>query len=565
MPIKVLEPDVVSKIAAGEVVERPASVVKELVENSLDAGATQVTVEVVAGGTRLLRVSDNGIGISAEEVDLAFHRYATSKLSAIPDLDAIGSLGFRGEALPSIAAVSEVSMVTRSGDELGGTFIHLKEGAVAGRTKRGSPPGTSVTVRHLFRNFPARLKFLKSAATESGRVSHLVTQYSLAFPEVRFVLIIDGRTTFRSPGSGQLRDVLVAVYGAETGKSMLEVEPSDEDFIKVMGFASPPRLTRASRGYLSFFVNRRWVNSHMLTAAVEEAYRGLLLTGKHPIAVVNIFLPPEEVDVNVHPTKREVRFRHEHEVFSAVQKSVRAALIAQMPLPSMRVQTVPALAFPAEQAPFPGVASREEPQPMPVPAPAAEKPAMGLPILRVLGQLQGTYVVAEGPEGMYLIDQHAAHERVLFEKIREQQKNSKVEVQGLLEPLAVELSPRQEEALRAQRDVLAEYGFAIEPFGERTYLIRSIPALLKGQDVAQSLIELLELPGEGTAGDWRERIAISLACHGAVKAGQVLSPEEMRALVQQLEQTTMPHACPHGRPTMIQLSTSQLEKEFGRR
>jgi DNA mismatch repair protein MutL len=559
MPIKVLSPEVVSKIAAGEVVERPASVVKELIENSLDAGATQVTIEVV-GSTRLIRVSDNGVGIPAGEVEVAFHRYATGKVASIPDLDAISTLGFRGEALPSIAAVAEVSMVTRSQDELGGTFIYLKNGAVVGKTKRGCPPGTAVTVRNLFRNVPARLKFLKSVTTESGHISHLLTQYSLAFPEVKFTLIIDGRTAFRSPGSGDLRDVLIEVYGLETAKSLLEVKGSAEAAIKVSGLISPPRINRSTRSHLSFFINRRWIQSRTLTYAVEEAYRGLLMTGKHPIAVVNIFLPPQEVDVNVHPTKSEVRFRREHEVFSAVNQRVRATLMEQITAPPLKMHATPAPALAAEQIPFSNTKAEERP----VPLPQEFAPAK-LPILRVLGQLRGSYIIAEGPDSMYLIDQHAAQERVLFEKIREQQRQRQVEVQGLLEPVAIELTVRQEGCLKEQQEALAEHGFVIEPFGERTYLLRSVPALLKEQNVAQSLIELLDFLAEGTPGDWRERIAVSLACHGAVKAGQILSHQEMQGLVQQLEQTTTPQTCPHGRPTMVQLSTSQLEKEFGRR
>jgi DNA mismatch repair protein MutL len=560
MPIKVLEPDVISKIAAGEVVERPASVVKELIENSLDAGATQITVEAVGGGVRLIRVSDNGIGIPADEVELAFHRYATSKVAAIPDLDAISSLGFRGEALPSIAAVTEVSMVTRSQDELAGTFIHLKNGVVMGKTKRGCAPGTTITVRNLFRDVPARLKFLKSMNTESRHIGHLVTQYSLAFPEVKFILIIEGHTVFLSPGSGNLRDVMMEVYGLDTAKSLLEMKGSAEAVIRVSGLISPPRVNRSTRTHLSFFINRRWVQSRMLAYAVEEAYRGLMMTGKHPIAAVNIFLPPQEVDVNVHPTKSEVRFRRDHEVFSAVNHEVRATLLEQVTAPTLKIHATPAPLPPAEQIPFSNIEAEEKPAPL-----AQEFTPAKLPVLRVLGQLQGTYIIAEGPDNMYLIDQHAAHERVLFERIREQQRQQQVEAQGLLEPVAIEFTVRQEGFLKAQQEALAEYGFVIELFGERTYLLRSVPALLKGQNVAQSLIELLDFLAAGTPSDWRERIAISLACHGAVKAGQILTHQEMQGLVQQLEQTPTPQTCPHGRPTMIQLSTSQLEKEFGRR
>jgi len=571
MPIKILSPDVASKIAAGEVVERPASVVKELLENSLDAGATQIAIEVQGGGVRLIRVVDNGGGIPPEEVDLAFERFATSKVATADDLEGISSLGFRGEALPSIAAVSEVTMVTRSKEELSGIFVNIKDGAILEKAKRGCPPGTTVTVRNLFRNVPARLKFLKSASTENGHISNLVSQYSLAFPEVRFTLIIDGRTTFRSPGSGSLREVLGAVYGLDVAKAMLMIEAkegADPLLPGVTGFVSPISLTRASRSYLSFFVNRRWVQSRMATYALEEAYHGLLMTGRHPLAVINISLLPQEMDVNVHPTKNEVRFRNERDIFSAVQKAVRATLTAQAPMPTLDTlpQPQPAPAAPTERFPAfdvkPGEAVAKSPVAVP---PSAEPVAKSLPILRVVGQLANTYVIAEGPDGMYLIDQHAAHERILFERIRNQRSRRAVEVQGLLQPVPVELTVRQQELLELQSEALSEYGFGIEHFGERTYLVRSVPAVLRGQNVAQSLVEVLDFLAEGEKGDRREEIAISLACHGAVRAGQALSHEEMRDLIRQLEQASQPRTCPHGRPTMIHLSASQLEKGFGRR
>jgi DNA mismatch repair protein MutL len=571
MPIRILSHDVASKIAAGEVVERPASVVKELLENSLDAGATQIAIEVQGGGVRLIRVVDNGAGIPPEEVDLAFERFATSKVATADDLEGISSLGFRGEALPSIAAVSEVTMVTRSRDELSGIFVNIKDGAILEKAKRGCPPGTTVTVRNLFRNVPARLKFLKSASTENGHISNLVAQYSLAFPEVRFTLIIDGRTTFRSPGSGSLREVLGAVYGLDVAKAMLAIEAkegADPLLPRVIGFISPISLTRASRSYMSFFVNRRWVQSRMATYALEEAYHGLLMVGRHPIAVINISLLPQEVDVNVHPTKNEVRFRNERDIFSAVQKAVREALAVQASMPTLDTlpQPQPAPEAPTERLPAfdvrPGEAVAKSPVEVP---PSAEPVAKSLPILRVVGQLANTYVIAEGPDGMYLIDQHAAHERVLFERIRNERMRRAVEVQGLLQPVPVELTVRQQELLELQSEALSEYGFGIEHFGERTYLVRSVPAVLSGQNVAQSLVEVLDFLAEGEKGDRREEIAISLACHGAVRAGQALSHEEMRDLIRQLEQASQPRTCPHGRPTMIHLSASQLEKGFGRR
>jgi len=572
MPIRILSPDVASKIAAGEVVERPASVVKELLENSLDAGATQIAIEVQGGGVRLIRVVDNGAGIPPEEVDLAFERFATSKVATVDDLEVISSLGFRGEALPSIATVSEVTMVTRSRDELSGVFVNIKDGAILEKAKRGCPMGTTVTVRNLFRNVPARLKFLKSSSTENGHISNLVAQYSLAFPEVRFTLLIEGRTSFRSTGSGNLREVLGAVYGLDVAKAMLQIETkegADPLLPGVIGFVSPITLTRASRRYLSFFVNRRWVQNRMLSYALEEAYQGLLMVGRHPIAVINISLPPQDLDVNVHPTKSEVRFLNERDIFSAVQKAVRATLAIQASMPTLDTlpQPQPVSASPAER--LPTFAARPEEAvtraPLAIPPHSAEPVAKSLPILRVVGQMANTYVIAEGPDGMYLIDQHAAHERVLFEKIRNERSRRAVEIQGLLQPVPVELTVRQQELMESQAEALLEYGFGIEHFGERTYLVRSVPALLSGQNVAQSLVEVLDFLAEGEKGDRREEIAISLACHGAVRAGQALSHEEMRDLIRQLEQASQPRTCPHGRPTMIHLSSSQLEKNFGRR
>ena len=572
MPIRVLAPDVASKIAAGEVVERPASVVKELLDNSLDAGATQIAVEVQGGGVRLIRAVDNGVGIPPEEVDLAFERYATSKVATTDDLESISSLGFRGEALPSIAAVSEVTMVTRSRDELAGTFLNIKDGAILQKAKRGCPTGTTVTVRNLFRSFPARLKFLKSTATENGHISQLVTQYSLAFPEVRFILIIDGRTAFRSPGSGSLREVLGVVYGVENARSLLQVEARDEIedplLPQVTGFISPPSLTRATRGYMSFFVNRRWVQSRMLPYALEEAYHGLLVTGRHPIAAINLLLPPQEVDVNVHPTKSEVRFRYEREIFAVVQKPVRAALVAQAPIPPLETlhRPQPAPAPSTEPLIASEASTQEAAAESAVAAPTEAEPvARSLPILRVVGQVANTYIITEGPDGMYLVDQHAAHERVLFERIRDQRQRRSVEIQGMLQPVPVELTVRQQELLELHAEALSEYGFGIEHFGERTCLVRSVPAMLGGQNIAQSVTELLDFLGEGAKSDWREEIAISLACHSAVLAGQALSQQEMQDLVRQLEQSSQPRTCPHGRPTMIHLSASQLEKGFGRR
>ncbi len=570
--IRVLMPEVASKIAAGEVVERPASVVKELVENSLDANATQITIEVRGGGVNLIRVVDNGAGILSGQVELAFRRYATSKINTLADLGNIVSLGFRGEALPSIAAVAEVDILTRTADEEAGTYLEMRDGLGRGEGQRGRPPGTTIAVRNLLRNFPARLKFLKSSATENGHIATVVSQYSLAFPEVRFTLLLEGRAALRTPGSGNLRDVLLELYGLEVAQAMLEMGARDEEppaeamapLPQVSGMVSPPSVARSGRGYLSFFVNRRWVNSRMLARAVEEAYHALLMAGKHPIAVINISLPPQDVDVNVHPTKTEVRFRQEGVIFSTLQRAVRGALVAGTPVPRIAAAQPPP---PSPRVPGPTLwapGSIEAGQP--APPLVAPLPQASLPILRVLGQLSGSYILAEGPEGLYLIDQHAAHERVLCDRVRAQRQRQEVEVQGLLELVTIEVTARQEELLKGHGEALSGYGFALEPFGDRTYLVRTVPAILRGRDVTQAIREVLDSLAEGdAASDWEERLVVSLACHGAVRAGDTLSPEEMRELVRQLEQTAHPHTCPHGRPTMILLTAGQLERGFGRR
>ncbi len=547
MPIQVLAPEVVSKIAAGEVVERPASVVKELVENSLDAGATQIGVEVRGGGIELIRVTDNGLGVPAREIELAFQRYATSKISQLADLERISTLGFRGEALPSIATVAEVEILTQSVADSSGTYLSLKNGAINRRESRARARGTTISVRQLFRNFPARLKFLKSPATENSYIAHLVSQYALAFPEIRFSLIINGRLVLNTSGNGNLRDVVVEVYGAEVAQKMLEVNNRDTMPV-VSGLVSLPSLSRSSRGYFSFFVNRRWIQSRLLTKAVEQAYQGFLMSGKYPIVIISLSLPPEEIDVNVHPAKREVKFWHDQNVFIATQRAIRKALAA---VPAPKFKTVPT---PAILPSNPWVETGEK-----------SALSLELPILRVVGQLANNYIITEGPEGLYLIDQHAAHERILYEKLLTQRSRQQVEVQGLLEPIVIELTPRQEEILRTKADVLNQFGFSIEPFGTRSYLIKTVPALIKEANLMESTKALMDLlTFKEASASWEEKIAQSLACHNAIKAGQILSNEEIRELVRQLEQTSQPRACPHARPTMVHLSSRQLEKEFGR-
>jgi DNA mismatch repair protein MutL len=584
MPIRVLSPQMAARIAAGEVVERPASVVKELVDNGLDAGATAISVEIRGGGLELIRVVDNGSGIPTEEAELAFHRFATSKLPPEDEpgegsLDSITTLGFRGEALPSIAAVSKVSLITRTADQPGGTLVEVAGGDIIRTAPQGSPPGTSISVRDLFRNVPARLKFLKSPSAEATRVQTVLHQFALAFPEVRFHLDVDGRASFDSPGGGELRDACAAVYGTKTARALLPLNALDAldtgaTSLGVNGLISPPDVSRSSRSYINLLVNRRWIQSRALTYALEEAYQGFLMERRHPLAVIHLTVPPQEIDVNVHPAKLEVRFRQERDVFSTLQRAVRSALVALAPVPTVRSNITPSRLSATRPATTSRAVTEGAQQALSLFAPVApvenrdnaSTPRDVVPSLRVLGQMQSLYIVAEGPEGMYLVDQHAAHERVIYEKVRAELNNRDPQVQGLLESVVVELSAALEESLEARRDEWARYGFDLEAFGPHSYLLRAIPASLKDADPEQAFLAILEEVGQGeSALEWEEKMVCSIACHSAVRAGKTLTQEEMQSLLAQLEASDQPNTCPHGRPTMVHLSAADLQREFGRR
>ena len=582
MPIHVLPPDLAAKIAAGEVIERPVSVVKELLENAIDAGADDIQVEIAQGGRRLIRVGDNGCGIPAAEAELAFARHATSKLNSADDLYRLRTLGFRGEALASIAAVAQVTLSTRAAQDEAGTLLRLEAGTVVQRTSQGRPLGTSVLVENLFYNMPARLKFLRADPTEATHVARLLTSYALAYPDKRFTLQHNDRLMLRTLGTGKLVDVLVAIYGLDVAEQMIVLEPpADDAVIRVTGYVGAPSLQRGDRQDLIFFVNRRWIMDNALAYAVAEAYRSLLPQGRHPMVVLNIDLPPEEVDVNIHPTKREVRFRQSRDVFSAVQRAVRTTLMSQYPVPEVGpAATGTPLPWARPSAPGPSGPSLEQSRlalelgrPGAAPTHGESTPLVTetvstgrLPMLRVLGQVGQTYIIAEGPGGLYLIDQHAAHERIRYEELRNQHVRRAVITQELLDPLPVEVSPQQASLLEAHLADLAAYGLDVAPFGGQTYLVRRIPASLVGGDVSAALAELLDAALHGGPGfSWEEQALITLACHSAVRAGQTLSPDEMRDLVRQLERCELPHTCPHGRPTIVHLSQERLEREFGRR
>ncbi len=575
MAIRVLPPEVAAKIAAGEVVERPASALKELMENAIDAGAADIRAEIREGGKRLIRVVDDGCGIPADQVPLAFARHSTSKLHSLEDLEHILTLGFRGEALASIAAVSRLTMITCTREEGIGTLVRVEGGEIVRREKHGVPPGTTVMVEDLFYNTPARRKFLRSDAAENALIADIITSYALAYPEVRFTLLNNERLVFQSTGTGKLSDVLLKAFGLESAQQMIEFRGEDEG-VSVWGYIAPPALHQATRKGLVFFVNRRWIQDRTLSYAVEQAYHDLIPARRYPLAVVNIRLDPAEVDVNIHPTKREVRFRDSHRVFAAVQRAVRHALQERFAPPAVRFA-------PAQVTDEAFMTSRGTLSPARLPEEGAQRalelqrtadvlPAMiepqagsrRLPMLRVVGQVAQTYIVAEGPGGVYLVDQHAAHERVVYERLLAERRGAQVATQTLLEPLVIELTPARAQMLELHAQDLAALGFGIEPFGINSFRVRHVPAAFAGGDVAGALNEMLDL-AELNGVSWQDEALVTIVCHSAVRAGQILSMSEMRDLIRQLEDTSTPHSCPHGRPTMIHLSAAALEREFGRR
>jgi DNA mismatch repair protein MutL len=571
VPIRVLPKDLASQIAAGEVVERPASVVKELVENSLDAGASHVQIRIEGAGQRLIEVSDDGVGITAEEMTLALERHATSKIANAAQLERIATLGFRGEALAAIASVSRLTLISRPASSSQAAKLQTDAGKGSDVEAMGAPVGTSVRVDELFYNVPARLKFLKGEITERRHITQLVARYAMAYPNVRFALEMDGRTSLQTSGRGDRREILAALFDASLARRLVEVDAVSED-ITVRGYVSPPDATRANRSELTFFVNGRWVHDQALASACVQAYQGLLMVGRYPIAILFIELPPQSVDVNVHPTKAEVRFVDRDRIFSAVQRAIRRALVANAPLPNLdalprglswrpltelvetkRDQAELDLAM---DGPIADVAAPKQPA----------LPGAGMGLLRPVGQVGSAYLVAEGPDGLYLVDQHAAHERVLFERFQSQrtQLNSQI----LLEPVTVQLTSSQSEALENQLPVMKDLGFEIESFGPDTYKLRAVPALLISSDPEAALrvvVEDFEEDETPLEQEIEAKLIARICKRAAVKAGQQLSPDEQSALLQDLQACSNPRSCPHGRPTMIHLSIDLLEKQFGRR
>ena len=619
--IAVLPDAVAARVAAGEVVERPASVVKELVENSLDAGAGRIDILIEGGGMRLIRVVDDGHGIAEADLALAFARFATSKLGESSDLFAIPTLGFRGEALPSIASVADVTARTRYVGEEHGYECNVAFGSEPQVLPAGAPFGTSVTVRQLFKNVPARRKFLGTDAAEAARVAAMINQLALVRSDVRFKLVADGATRVDTPGDLRDASAMTAVYGSKIAHDLVELQPPQEAVFSASGAIALPSVNFGRRSHITIAVNGRLVRSNRLSYAIESGYQGWLPDRRFPMALIRLKVPLEEVDVNVHPGKAEVRFRREGLVFSVAQNAVRDALTNHAPVREFsrsRIATPDAesLAGAFARRRFermrgrqidpvgprhystPGVPDVERPDgpgkngaiqarvqdesdadPGRESRGAKDRHADVLPNLRVLGQAQRTYIVAEDVQGVFLIDQHAAHERVKFEELlAAKASEGELGSQPLLKQHVAQLSAQQLVAYSEVSEWLAQTGWGVSPFGGGDVIIRAVPLALatKAADSSEAaesaLKQLLDeisedaaKPGRASKLPFADRILATVACHSAVRAGDVLTQSECEEIVRGLAECESPQSCPHGRPTMLMLSGEALEREFGRR
>ncbi len=620
--IRILPDSVVNKIAAGEVVERPASVVKELLENSLDAGARRITVEVEAGGKRLIRVTDDGCGMSRDDALLAFERHATSKLRTPDDLLAIATLGFRGEALPSIASVARVTLETRPRGETAGTQIEINGGRIQAVKESGCAPGTQLTVRTLFYNVPARRKFLRSDTTELGHVASLVTHYALAHPEIGFTLKSGAHTILEAAPAGGLPERVYQALGRGTMEELIDIgeakaplpafrmeswfgqsEEAEEPpgTITARGFVSRPEVQKASSNTIYIFVNRRLVRDRVLLNAIREAYRHVLPARAYPMVLLFLEMPPREVDVNVHPQKIEVRFRHQGFIYDFVQQVVSGALrasrpIAALPAPASRAEprrAAPPAAMPEaipleteaplmesfelepqrlpprpQALPFTERATTTAPRPAAGPLPTTRPTARELAGLRPLGQIANSFIVAVSETGLWLVDQHVAHERVLFEGHLRARRAGAVEGQRLLTPFLVELAPKQQVLWERIREELEANGFELDAMGPRAVAVKTAPAGIAAGGVERLLREILDNVEKETRQlsleALQQQIAASVACHAAIKVNMPLTDSKMRWLLEALSQTENPSTCPHGRPIVLQYSLREIQRAFGR-
>ncbi len=570
--IAVLPAAVAERIAAGEVIETPAAVVKELVENALDAGARQIGVDVRGGGIDALRVADDGCGITAGEVDLAFQRHATSKLRDLDDLLRVRTLGFRGEALPSIASVADVLLHTATDGEAAGTLLRIRNGDVVERGRRARSRGTTVTVRDLFASFPARRRFLRTPRVEAQQIGQLVRRFALAHPAVAFTLAFDGHTAFRTPGTGALADTAAALYGPTVAAHLLPIDIEVAEGT-IGGMLGDRAASRPGRSAITLIVNGRCVKCPPLASAFETAYRPLLPRGRHPLAILRLTVPPDAVDVNIHPAKAEVRLAHAAALGAALAEATRAALGR---LPALPPDDADFSFLPNPPAPFPtgegeeirGIVSlnglREWSSESVITN--ATVPKSNLPALRIVGQLEDRLILAEGVDGLYLVDQHRAHERVIYEHLHDRAAHEPERMEEV-EPLVLTLSPADARRLTERTPDLAMVGVACEMWGRNTFLLRSPPAALAGVDglgplLLDALNEADEHANDGTDA-WRDRLCTALACRSALRRGQPLSLDAMHDLLRRLGTTASPTVCPHGSPIVLHVGSTFLIRQFG--
>ena len=607
--IKILDKHVADKIAAGEVIDRPVSIIKELLENSLDAEATSIAIEIKNGGKSYIRVTDNGCGIPADEVELAFRRHATSKITAAEDLDAIETLGFRGEALASICAVARVELITKTADSKMGRKVVIEGSEVLENSAIGCPDGTTITVRDLFFNVPARSKFLATDSAETRRIVDMVSRIALSYGDVKISLTSGSSKVFSTRGNGNILNNIISIYGSETGKDLIPVESSMSGFV-LKGFVSSPAASAPSRNKQIFCVNGRIISSTVLEKALDEAYKEKLFHGRFPIAFLFLAMPPEKLDVNVHPTKKEVRFDDDHEVLDFVAKAVKEALTAKEAVPQIRVEGLKSLkADQGVQYDFSTIKReentvsvaeerqnilnedskeqtveiksfddtvdiknilttlrRESHEDGDIKIQAPDRRPFDFDDLRTIGTIFNTYILAADEDSFYLIDQHAAHERVFYERLLEQYNTEEKNRQTLLMPLNFNVSAQVASTEEIWLDKVSSMGYDIEFFGNNTYLVREIPAFMdldEAETFLSDMFKELEDKPDLTNKKTLEKI-ITRSCKSAVKGGDRLDINEIDALMKDLRSCINPFSCPHGRPTFIRMTKYEIEKMFKR-
>ena len=578
--VRLLSDTLASQVAAGEVIERPASVVKELIENSIDAEARAIEVLIRRGGISLIRVTDDGIGMDRDDALLCLERHATSKIRTAADLATVATLGFRGEAVPSIASVSRFRLTTREKDALAGTEVLVSGGRLEAVRDGGEAPGTQIEVRSLFYNLPARRKFLRTENTETRQIEHQLNLQAIGHPEIAFSLLRDERVVFQLPATRTLRERIRDLLGSELLARLLEVEPAARGRLRVTGFIGQAGVSRGSRAQQYVFVNGRAIESPVISAGLKEGYHTALMKGQFPVTFLFLELDPAEVDVNVHPAKREVRFRDPNAVREAVVTAIRRTLESDRSSwqeqfrgpPAAEAPFVrPAEPLPPALDPQPALAI-EAPSPAPRPAqplPNEQRPTLPAHRFQILGVLNKLYVLMENAEGLVLVDQHAAHERILFEELRRRMEEQGVPSQRLLLPQVVSLAPRDAEWIERNLATLQKMGLGVEEFGRHTFKLESLPPFLSGADPARLLpdvIESLKSASQSTSPlRLGEEMIAKTVCRHAVKANDYLRQAEVEKLIQDLLACDLPYCCPHGRPTMIQISLGELEKKFGRK